>query len=284
MKTWTLWVRLWNLNDKEDSTFFGPQQGHSKPWTLGCGQGLLLFPSLVSKSSFNRKEWSSHVFTTAGLGQLNFFSSTMGMVCPGIKIIQYFLKQTWKEKLPCIFFINQLRILLESALVVCCPSRLLPAASCRACHVRDTHMTPQGYDLQSHDNHREPLPAHHPNRVRRGADDTPRQDWLCHSFLQVSTPSMECPPPLLSTQKFNSPRIPARVPGAKGWERKRSEDTRQCEKYLQYLTGEPSALRPSKPFCLSQNWHFGNTRQCWLFVASVQIHTYNDTSQVLLRK
>ena len=34
------------------------------------------------------KEWLSHVFTTAGLGQLNLFSSTPGMVCPGIKMIQ----------------------------------------------------------------------------------------------------------------------------------------------------------------------------------------------------
>ena len=42
----------------------------SKPWTLSCGQSLLLFPSLVCKSSFNIKEWLSHVFTTAGLGQL----------------------------------------------------------------------------------------------------------------------------------------------------------------------------------------------------------------------
>ena len=28
---------------------------------------------------FNRKEWLSHVFTTAGLRQLNLFSSTLGM-------------------------------------------------------------------------------------------------------------------------------------------------------------------------------------------------------------
>ena len=28
------------------------------------------------KGSFNMKEWPSHVFTTAGLGQLNLFSST----------------------------------------------------------------------------------------------------------------------------------------------------------------------------------------------------------------
>ena len=32
------------------------------------------------KGSFNMKEWLSGVFTTAGLGQLNLFSSTLGMV------------------------------------------------------------------------------------------------------------------------------------------------------------------------------------------------------------
>ena len=32
------------------------------------------------KGSFNMKEWLSRVFTTAGLGQLNLFSSTLGMV------------------------------------------------------------------------------------------------------------------------------------------------------------------------------------------------------------
>ena len=59
------------------------------------------------------KEWLSHVFTTAGLGQLNLFSSTLGMVRPGIKMIQteyrlasvgvsvgpaYFLSKTCKSK------------------------------------------------------------------------------------------------------------------------------------------------------------------------------------------
>ena len=35
------------------------------------------------------KKWLSHVFTTAGLAQLNLFSSTLGMmVWPGIKMIQ----------------------------------------------------------------------------------------------------------------------------------------------------------------------------------------------------
>ena len=60
----------------------------SKPWTLSCGQSLLLFPSIVSKSSFNSKEWFSHVFTTAGLRHINLFSSALGMVCLGIKMIQ----------------------------------------------------------------------------------------------------------------------------------------------------------------------------------------------------
>ena len=40
-------------------------------------------------SSFWQKEWLSRIFTTAGLGQLNLFSSTLGMmVWPGIKMIQ----------------------------------------------------------------------------------------------------------------------------------------------------------------------------------------------------
>ena len=60
----------------------------SKPWTLSCGESLLSFPRLVCKSSFNMKELLSHVFTTAGLDQLNLFSSTLGMVWPGIKMIQ----------------------------------------------------------------------------------------------------------------------------------------------------------------------------------------------------
>ena len=112
MKTCTLWVKLWNLNEQEDSTFFGPQQGQ-QTMNLSGGQSLLLFPSLVCKSSFNMKEWLSHVFTTAGLGQLNLFSSTLGMVRPGIKMIQteyrlasvgvsvgpaYFLSKTCKSK------------------------------------------------------------------------------------------------------------------------------------------------------------------------------------------
>ena len=56
----------------------------SKPWTLSCGQSLF-FPSLVCKNSFNMKEWLSHVFTTAGLGQLNLFSSTLGWSDRGSK-------------------------------------------------------------------------------------------------------------------------------------------------------------------------------------------------------
>ena len=34
------------------------------------------------------KEWVSHGFITAGLGQLNLFGSTLEMVGPGIKMIQ----------------------------------------------------------------------------------------------------------------------------------------------------------------------------------------------------
>ena len=43
---------------------------------------------MVSKRSFNRKAWFSHVFTTAGLRQSNLLSSTLGMACLGIKMIQ----------------------------------------------------------------------------------------------------------------------------------------------------------------------------------------------------
>ena len=51
-------------------------------------------------------------------------------------LIKYFLKQTCTEKgCRTIFFVtdsDSARILLESALVTCYPSRLLPAVSCRA--------------------------------------------------------------------------------------------------------------------------------------------------------
>ncbi len=191
----------------------------------------------------------------------------------------YFLKQTWKEKLPRIFFVNnsdRARILLESALVVCWPGRLLPAASCRAwvsnppC-VWLTHDSP-GVWL-SVTRYPSGTPACSPPRQGMQGGWRP-QARLCHSFLLVRTPSMECPPPLLSTQKFNPQGYPTRVPGGKGWERKRSEDTPPVWEVPTVLeSGVPTVLRPYKPFSLSQNWHFGNTRQCWLFVVSVQIHT-----------
>ena len=58
---------------------------NNEPWALNCGQNFL-FPSLVCKSSFNLKEWLSHyVFTTAGLGQSNLFSSTLGWSDRGSK-------------------------------------------------------------------------------------------------------------------------------------------------------------------------------------------------------
>ena len=54
------------------------------PWTLSRGQSLF-FTSLVCKNSFNMKKWLSHVFTTAGIGQLNLLSSTLGWSDGGSK-------------------------------------------------------------------------------------------------------------------------------------------------------------------------------------------------------
>ena len=85
MKTRTLLVKLLNLKEKKGRTFFGPQQGQSP----------LLLPSIVSKSSFKRLELLSHVFATAGLRQVNLFSSTVGMVCLGIKMIQTEYRLVW---------------------------------------------------------------------------------------------------------------------------------------------------------------------------------------------
>ena len=78
---WVVPYRSWRFLGVAVST---SKQNHtiykdSKSWTLSCGQSLLLFPSLVCKSSFNMKEWLSDVFTTAGLGQLHVFSSALGM-------------------------------------------------------------------------------------------------------------------------------------------------------------------------------------------------------------
>ena len=60
IKTWNLWVKLWKLNQKEDSTFFGPKQGQHtinlELWSKHV-KAFLLFPGQVSKTSLNRKEW-----------------------------------------------------------------------------------------------------------------------------------------------------------------------------------------------------------------------------------
>ena len=64
----------------------------AKKWC--CCQSYLLLVLLAllvlglmwcCKGSFNMKEWLSHVFTTAGLGQLNLFSSTLGWSDRGSK-------------------------------------------------------------------------------------------------------------------------------------------------------------------------------------------------------
>ena len=63
------------------------------------------------------KEWLSHVFTTAGLGQLNLFSSTLGMVRPGIKMIQteYRLASVGVSVGPPIFFQKHAKARLKHA-------------------------------------------------------------------------------------------------------------------------------------------------------------------------
>ena len=82
---YTYYRRLWKhegetmkLKQKRRIVLSFVHNKDSKPWTLSCGQSLLLFPSIVSKSSFNSKEWFSHVFTTAGLRHINLFSSALG--------------------------------------------------------------------------------------------------------------------------------------------------------------------------------------------------------------
>ena len=89
MKTLTLWVKLWNLNKKEDSTSFGPQQGQqtmnlelwSKPFVVPQS-GMLEFVQHEGMvvTRFHRS-WSWSMILVQ-------FHTADGMVWPRIKMIQ----------------------------------------------------------------------------------------------------------------------------------------------------------------------------------------------------